>query len=351
MNSLNRASFLFLLLGTSVCFTYFYFLYTNEYPPGSYQRIANYEADKVFQTRILVTCLANTLEPALPIIKTMFQWIVPYPIDYEVLLQGITVCFLAILILWIPKFCEAVGTSVSPWWGFFCILPLSWNYILLNGFWDGAGLYYPYDIPSLALFAVGVTLFLQGKWKWFYPIFLIACLNRESACFITMAGVFLLLRPEQKIHIFFSRNRTIIIHLAIQTSIWLFSRAILSYIFRDNPGAFFESPHSMLEFVQKMWTGEKHWAMEKPIRFLCLFGGVCVWIIPILTWRRLTPSTKKLMLVGLIYLTALYFRSNMMEIRVYNELNVILSVVVIIGFHSIFHKDEGKNPSNPLNSK
>ena len=344
MNSLNRASFLFFLLGTSICFTYFYFLYTNEYPPGSYERIANYDADKVFQTRLLITSIANVLEPSLPIAKTMFQWLVPYPIGYEVLLQGITVCFLAILILWIPKFCGVMGASVSPWWGFLCILPLSWNYILLNGLWDGAGLYYPYDIPSLTLFALGVTLFLQGKWTLFYPTFIIACLNRESACFITMAGVFLLLRHEKKIHSFFSANRTLLIHLAVQTFLWLFSRAALSYIFRDNPGVFFESPHSMLDFVQKMWTEEAHWAMEKPIRFLCLFGGV--WIIPLLMWKKQTSSARKLMFVGLIYLTALYFRSNMMETRVYNELNVILSVVTIICLHSIFEKKQGKNSIN-----
>ncbi len=347
--SLSKAGFLFLAFGASTCFTYYYFLYTNEYPPGSYERIAQYEADKVFQTRILVTSIANALEPALPVFKITLQWLIPYPINYEVLLQGINVCFLATLVLWIPKFCEALGVSVSPWWGFFCFFPLSWNYILLNGLWDGAGLYYPYDIPSLTFFAIGVTLFLKGKWTMFYALFVIACLNRESTCFITMAGVFLVFQPEPKIGKLILSNRGTIIHLAIQASIWLISRFCLSYIFNDNPGSFFESPHSMHEFVQKMWTGEKHWAMEKPVRFLFLFGGI--WIIPILAWKRLLPSTKKLLLVGLVYLVSLYFRSNMMETRVYNELNIILSVVVIIYLNSIFQKKEFKMQFNLFNSK
>ena len=186
---------------------------------------------------------------------------------------------------------------------------------------------------------MGVSLFLRGQWKWFYPCFLIACLNRESACFITMAGVFLLLKPKQNARTFFLENHRILIHLAVQTFLWIFSRVALSHIFKDNPGAFFETPHSMPDFVQRMWTGEAHWAMEKPIRFLCLFGGV--WIIPLLTWKWQNASAKKLMLVGLIYLSALCFRSNMMETRVYNEFNVILIVTTIIGLHGFLKKSRG----------
>ena len=95
----------------------------------------------------------------------------------------------------------------------------------------------------------------------------------------------------------------------------------------------------MLDFVQRMWTGEAHWAMEKPIRFLCLFGGV--WIIPLLTWKKQTASARKLMFVGFIYLAALCIRSNMMETRVYNELNVIIIVAGIIGLHGFLKKSRG----------
>ena len=49
------------------------------------------------------------------------------------------------------------------------MLPLSWNYIIINGYIDGAGLYYPYDIPSLTFFAAGIILFLKNRWLFFYP--------------------------------------------------------------------------------------------------------------------------------------------------------------------------------------
>ena len=102
MSHLRNPFFLGATLLASLAFTYHYFLYTHEYPPGSYQRIAAYEADKVFQTRILVTTLANILEPTLPLLQATFHTIVPYPIDYEVLLQLLNVCFLSALLLSMP---------------------------------------------------------------------------------------------------------------------------------------------------------------------------------------------------------------------------------------------------------
>lgn len=329
MNLFQQIFFVLLLTLASICFTYFYFLYTHEYPPGSYERIANFDADKVFQTRILITSLANLLEPTLPLLRYAFQWLIPYPINYEVLLQGITACSLFILILIIPKLCKVMGTTVSAWWGLLCFIPLSFNYILLNGVWDGAGLYYPYDIPSLTLFVAGVILVLQRKWFWFYPCFVLACLNRESACFISIAATLIVLKPSFGLNRFLNLNRDIFKHLAIQIFIWGSSRIILSFVFKDNPGVFFETPHSMVDFITCIWTDQTHWAMEKPLHFLYLFGGI--WLIPLLTWKYQTTSSKKLLFVGIIYLITLCFRSNMMETRVYNELNVIITVVSIIG--------------------
>lgn len=327
----------------SICFTYFYFLYTHEYPPGSYERIANFDADKVFQTRILITSLANFLEPTLPLLRYAFQWLIPYPINYEVLLQGITACSLFILIIITPKLCNTMGTNISAWWGFLSFIPLSFNYILLNGVWDGAGLYYPYDIPSITLFVGGVVLFLQRRWIWFYPCFILACLNRESACFISMAAIFIALKPGFGLNRFLNLNRNLFSHLAIQVFIWGSSRIILSFIFKDNPGVFFETPHSMVDFITCIWTDQTHWAMEKPSHFLYLFGGI--WLIPLLTWKYQTTSSKKLLFVGIIYLITLCFRSNMMETRVYNELNVIITVVSIIGLSLWLKKISAEFPN------
>ena len=148
MTKLGTLTFTVGCLLASVSFTYYYFLYTNEYPPGSYQRIASYDAEKVFQTRLLITEIANFIEPTIPLLKAGFQPIVPYPINYEVILQLINVFFLGTLLLLIRPLAKVLGFEIPLLSSFLILVPLSWNYIVINGFLDGAGLYYPYDIPS-----------------------------------------------------------------------------------------------------------------------------------------------------------------------------------------------------------
>lgn len=316
-----------LLLALS--FTYFYFLYTNEYPQGSFERMANFEADKVFQTRLLITSIATTLEPFLPTLRFAFQWIVPYPIGFEVLLQLLNVLFLTLLLWIMPLLLNCLNYRVNKWICLLVMVPITWNYLIINGYFDGAGLYYPYDIPSMTFFAGGIILFLQKKWIWFYLVFILACLNRESACFITLGGFLLTLQIGKKSNLstIFKFNKRMLAQVIAQTGIWLALRLVLSYAFRDNPGEFFEKPHSMFDFIAKIWSGEAHWAMNNPRFFLTLFAGF--WIVPLLYWKNLNQSAKRLCTLGVVYLLALALRSNMMETRVYNELNVIVAICAI----------------------
>ena len=125
-------------------------------------------------------------------------------------------------------------------------------------------------------------------------------------------------------------NRSMLVQVIAQAGIWLALRLILSYAFRNNPGEFFEKPHSMTDFIAKIWSGEEHWAMSNPRWFLTLFAGV--WGVPFLYWKNLNPSAKRFLGLGLIYLLVLVFRSNMMETRVFNELNVIVTVCALCAF-------------------
>lgn len=327
----RKSSLLYLTVSLllALSFTYFYFLYTNEYPQGSFERMSNFEADKVFQTRLLITTIANALEPFLPALRFAFQWILPYPVGFEVLLQLLNVLFLTLLLWIMPFLLNCLKCRVNKWICLLVMVPITWNYLMINGYVDGAGLYYPYDVPSMTFFAGGTLLFLQKKWRWFYPVFILACLNRESACFITLGGFLLTLQIAKKstLETFIKSNKEMLAQVIAQAGIWLALRLILSYTFRDNPGEFFEKPHSMLDFISKIWSGEAHWAMNNPRLFLTLFAGV--WIVPLLYWRNLNQSAKRLGILGLFYLLALVFRSNMMETRVYNELNVIVAICAI----------------------
>ena len=86
----------------------------------------------------------------------------------------------------------------------------------------------------------------------------------------------------------------------------------------------------MIEFISKIWTGDPHWTMNDPRWFLTLFAGI--WIVPLLLWKNLNGPLKRFLFLGLVYLLVLFFRSNMMETRVYNEMNEILGTCAISAF-------------------
>jgi hypothetical protein len=314
-------------------------LYTNEYPPGSAHNIASGMADKVFQTRVLIPFLSDFLKPCIPILSFLFGWLVPYPINFDVILQVINILFLTILIISTPILLKMLDCEVSNWNALLIFIPLSWNYIAINGLIDGAGLFYCYDIPSLAFYAIGLILFLKNSWFWFYFIFIFANLNRESACFISLSGFLLQLKLHNNSKLFLKLNQSLIIHIIGQAILWIFIRSFLSWIYRTNPGLFFEEPHSMGIFLIGIWNGHSHWAMQNAKWFLTLFAGI--WLIPVIGFKNLSSYGKKLILVGVIYLISLYFRSNMMETRVYNELNIIISISSIICLTNFFKTKRG----------
>lgn len=307
-------------------------MYTHEYPPGSAQNIASGLADKVFQTRILTPFIGDFLKPSIPVISFLFSWLVPYPITFDVILQIINIFFITILIISTPVLLKIIKCEVSHWSAFLLFIPLAWNYIAINGLIDGAGLFYCYDVPSLALFVIGLILFLKRSWLWFYLIFILANLNRESACFISLSGFLIQAKLATNLKFFINLNKNLICHISIQASLWIFIRSSLSWTYQDNPGLFFEEPHSMCNFLPGIWNGYSHWAMENAAWFLTLFAGI--WLLPIILFKYLGFYGKRLFLVGVVYLISLYFRSNMMETRVYNELNVIISLCAIISMNN-----------------
>jgi peptidoglycan/LPS O-acetylase OafA/YrhL len=97
------------------------------------------------------------------------------------------------------------------------------------------------------------------------------------------------------------------------------------------------------EYKASSFTLRNFWARR--IRrilpaLLTLEAGI--WIIPLLYWKNLNQSAKRLWGLGLIHLLALAFRSNMMATRVYNALNVIVTVCALRAFSP---KLSSSNPS------
>ena len=43
------------------------------------------------------------------------------------------------------------------------------------------GKVYLYDFPQLLLFTLGLGFLYQRKWAWFYAVYVLACLNKETS--------------------------------------------------------------------------------------------------------------------------------------------------------------------------
>ena len=79
------------------------------------------------------------------------------------------------------------------------------------------------------------------------PIFSLANLNRESACFISVSGFLLQFKLGNNSIIILKKTR-ILLSILLHKIIWTMMRSYLSWLYQDNPGFLFEEPHSMSDF-------------------------------------------------------------------------------------------------------
>ena len=140
--------------------------------PGVLKTLPRVRQIKFFKQGFSIPFVGDFLKPSIPILSFLFGWLVPYPITFDVILQIINIFFLTVLIISTPILLRIIECEVSNWSAFLLFIPLAWNYIVINGLIDGAGLFYCYDIPSLAFYVIGLILFLKKSWLWFYIVFI-----------------------------------------------------------------------------------------------------------------------------------------------------------------------------------
>jgi hypothetical protein len=87
-----------------------------------------------------------------------------------------------------------------------------------------------YDPATLLLFASGLLMISQRKRFWFYIIFALATFNKETALLLSIPFIFIEWNNISK--------WKLISHLCLQFIVWLGAKAVVTYIFMDNPGPF-----------------------------------------------------------------------------------------------------------------
>ena len=319
----NRLFIFFASIIFSLVFTKYYFLLTHEYyEPASIEKMAQFEADKVFQKRVLVILIAKFISTASGIL-----------LDHS--LKAICVITCVALLYGFHELVQKLSYRKLPFAiAYLIFVPVGWNYLALNS------IYHSYDLPSLAFFCWGIVFFLQKRFFLFYLLFVVASLNRESTCFITIA-VFALLLDLPKLNfrslsLAWTKNKNLVFHCTAQAMLWFLVKAVLENIYKDNPGYFFEETLSMKKFLCDMWHGNPSWPylqttnfFGNPRCFLTLFA--CLWLAIPFLWQDIPMAAKRLFWVTLPYLLSALMFANLMESRVYHELNVVLAASVATG--------------------
>lgn len=320
----NRIVLFIVIVITSLLFTKYYFLFTHEYyEPASSERMAEFTADKVFQKRILSILLAKctVVFTGLSLDQSLKVWCV---LSCIAMLYG----FRALL--------SETSQINLPGVELLLLLPVAWNYIVLNG------IYHSYDIPTLAFYSWGIVLFLRRRYNSFYLLYILASLNRESSCFITITIFALLLNTQAIKHTPFRltniwrENYFLFLNCIGQAAIWICIKSCLEYAFRENSGTFYEDTFSMRQFIDNAWSNKTSWPyldtdtfVGNPRCFVTLFG--CIWILFPFVWKYIPIEQKKLLWTIPPFLIAALMYANLMETRVYHELNIVLSITIFSG--------------------
>lgn len=173
-----------------------------------------------------------------------------------------------------------------------------------------AGTHFVYDFPALFFFTLLLALLWRQRWGWFYPLYAVALLNKETTLFLALLFA---------LH-FFSRmpRRRYFAHLLAMVGLFVLVKAGLTLAFAGNPGPLLEN--HLRENLFTLLTPFPLWRLlDVALVLLLLFQGF-----------RKKPEFLRhgLFLVVPIFLLQLFF-GVLGEIRVYYEVYPILFLLAV----------------------
>lgn len=185
---------------------------------------------------------------------------------------------------------------------FTCVLPLQrYHYIS--------------DIPSIAFFCWGIFLIHQRKLGWFYPLYIIATLNRETSCFLTV--IFFVTQWGN------GRRLNTTIHCVVQMLIWVVIKLLLWHFYIGNISAYADAGgvfRGMLAHnIRSLLQAGDTLPVFVWFQLLILFGGL--WLPVLINFRSIANQfVLRLLLVLPVYLFGMLLVGDLYEVRIFGEM-------------------------------
>lgn len=288
----------------------FRFALNQEFPFAKLEDLIAFRAYTPFQYRILVPGFARGLFalelPFLSTVDGIFRFI-----------EWLSLVLLVVVFRsYLRAFSGRTRTVALSAFVVFYVLPFAFMIPRRIALW------FPWDIPSVLFFTLGLLLMYRKNWLWFYVIFVAATLNRETTCFLSV--VYLLTAWGN------DKPKAIVLHIGTQVALWFAVKTILYQVFAGQPGAgLFETQHIGRD-VTHLSTNFQF--LLEPQNYPLLLSAIgFVWIPAVLFCRHVSdPFLRRAMWVAVPFLAGMMLVSNIYEMRIYGELIPVFLVPTLL---------------------
>lgn len=283
----------------SFLFVYFRFSFTRYYVQATPEMLTNGTAFVPFQYRALIPLLVHGLVELFP--NTRFMSL--YQVFEFIATVGLCFAFRHYLSFFLPNPLLSSSFALS----LFYSLPFNF----LNGSW------YPSDIPSVLFFTLGLVLLYRQNWRWYYPLFIVATVNRETTLFLTLLYVAVSFGKVS--------SRELMGHVVVQFCIWIAIKALLYELYLNNPrlgyGLF------QIQLLGNMIR------VKHPYKvFLFLTNWGLIWLPLVMGHSMIRPDfVRRSLLVPIVQIALLSIVGVLTEMRIYGEMiPVVLTAFVLV---------------------
>lgn len=294
------------LLAAAVYFTLTHYYLNQNFPLAKLEALINGTAYKPFQFRILIPWMVGAINSVTGVGVLLL---------YQIIESASVIGLIFSTRYFLRNYFTPPLVDI---FSFGVLLLLPWNYLLPREI----ALVIPADIPAVMFFTLLLGLMVRKNWLWYYILFAVATVNRETTCFV---GVIFLMTHWKKLS-----HKNLLLHLGAQIIIWAAIKTWLAIIYAGNPGVLFE--------FYNVGSGRSHFMTNldfllSPKRVLILLSSFGFLWIPVIIWRKfITEDFVKRALWSLVFFFAVMLViGNLNEARIFGEwIPLILAANLII---------------------
>lgn len=255
-------------------------------PRATAEQLVQGLAPNPFQSRILIPWLIRQLL-SLPFIPAG---------ALGTLIKGFEFTSLLLLLVAFRHYLQLLFQDLllSSLFAFSLFYALPFNY--LNTFW------YPYDIPSVLFFTLGLIFLYKGHWRWYYPLFVIGTVNRETTLFLTL--IFILVNVGR------TPSINILKHALVQFLIWVAIRLVVTRLVGASAGLFeWYLEANILGLLQ-----------PATLLHISVTGGMS-WLLAVIGYRQIEDAfVRRSLFVAIPWFIVMLFVGVIIELRIFGEL-------------------------------